>query len=982
MPTVNYRVNLIDPEGLEKYSASDLEVVESFSINSSFEAFENKIEYHIFSSDGVLLQSDYNYGNQKYTSGTQAGKISEITIDPVTDIKKYGYSAGDVKVVYNFLDNLYTEDKKVVKFFIEEISEDRTEIRLLTNQLEDGAIATITQGLKEDLESTSYVNDFRVNTGQNDLLIGLNIDIQPYRDFNSVVVKLYEPLPDEYGLKTLCSIDRLIADSLGYEIESEYIADEIVVPYLKGPNFFVDEDAEKASPTKYFNYNDLFSFPTNQSYRELNSLIKEKSVEISVDYSDFNNYIQFSSAEERIRNFQYKLNLLTTYQTSYSASLNANNNTAGVTGSTDYYKNLIDTITQNFDHYDRHLYYGTGSYSWPKQAPYNKPYIIATGSATASVSNLIESASLFDTTNSSQLVNTIPEFLKEDSDNANYLTFTHMIGQHFDNIWVYTKALSDKYDNDNRENFGISSGLVEEVLRNFGTKLYSSTKSIENLFKNFTGEFYNTGSENINNFVTASNSAISEDKYRKEVYKRIYHNLPLLLKAKGTERGIRALINSFGIPSLHTSGSHNGLLVRTFGGQYTSGSVNLGIDTTSTSSLDKIQIANTGSAYENVLSQYTSIVAANSNYADNVHSVDIGYSPTDVINSKIYTYYTSSGFNIDNFIGDHKENIVSSSYASLTSASNAALGDIITHPTGSDDYGDFVRILKFFDNVVFKMVKDFLPARSSVNTGIIIKPHILNKSRIKRVQGGAKQERNSSVTITHGDLTVTGSISILQLTGSSGNAFGGYKQEEFAIPLTASYTENVMTPDGLQQRIYHNHEEARYDGELSGSKITKTIGELNDENIFKYENPNSIQYKVVSYVDSAVEPTPTPTPTPTPSPTATPVPTPTPTATPVPTPTPTSLALQNTWKVIRCSDNAVYYVSKTEGCLDGDYAILGTTFHVGNFVQFHIGTDCPGSTTYCGFIEASTNVAATAQITEDDVMTGTDPCNDDNRCSQ
>ena len=31
MPTVNYRVNLIDPEGLEKYSASDLEVVESFA---------------------------------------------------------------------------------------------------------------------------------------------------------------------------------------------------------------------------------------------------------------------------------------------------------------------------------------------------------------------------------------------------------------------------------------------------------------------------------------------------------------------------------------------------------------------------------------------------------------------------------------------------------------------------------------------------------------------------------------------------------------------------------------------------------------------------------------------------------------------------------------------------------------------------------------------------------------------------------------
>ena len=70
-------------------------------------------------------------------------------------------------------------------------------------------------------------------------------------------------------------------------------------------------------------------------------------------------------------------------------------------------------ILKNFDHYDRHLYYGTGSYSWPKQAPYNEPYIVATGSATASMSNLLESASLYDDTNNSRLVNTIPEFLKK-----------------------------------------------------------------------------------------------------------------------------------------------------------------------------------------------------------------------------------------------------------------------------------------------------------------------------------------------------------------------------------------------------------------------------------------------------------------------------------------------------------------------------------------------------------------------------------------
>ena len=32
------------------------------------------------------------------------------------------------------------------------------------------------------------------------------------------------------------------------------------------------------------------------------------------------------------------------------------------------------------------------------------------------------------------------------------------------------------------------------------------------------------------------------------LYKRLYHNLPYLLKTRGTARGLRALINCFGVP--------------------------------------------------------------------------------------------------------------------------------------------------------------------------------------------------------------------------------------------------------------------------------------------------------------------------------------------------------------------------------------------------------------------------------------------------
>ena len=51
------------------------------------------------------------------------------------------------------------------------------------------------------------------------------------------------------------------------------------------------------------------------------------------------------------------------------------------------------------------------------------------------------------------------------------------------------------------------------------------------------------------------------------------------------------------------------------------------------------------------------------------------------------------------------------------------------------DVTDFIRLIKFFDNSLFKMIKDFVPARSNIDTGLIIKPHLLERNKIKQVEG-------------------------------------------------------------------------------------------------------------------------------------------------------------------------------------------------------------------------------------------------------
>ena len=91
----------------------------------------------------------------------------------------------------------------------------------------------------------------------------------------------------------------------------------------------------------------------------------------------------------------------------------------------------------------------------------------------------------------------------------------------------------------------------------------------------------------------------------------------------------------------------------------------------------------------------------------------------------------SSSFSLDDYIGNPGD-LTSDSYTNLEKITKEALSTV----TEKFDIKDFIRLIKFFDNVIFKMIKDFVPARSTVDTGVIIKPHLLDRSKIKSVSPG------------------------------------------------------------------------------------------------------------------------------------------------------------------------------------------------------------------------------------------------------
>ena len=91
---------------------------------------------------------------------------------------------------------------------------------------------------------------------------------------------------------------------------------------LRGPNFKIDVRLNNSVPSSFKTYNDILEYNSTSSYEQLLNQLENKEIpEIQYDYirtvssSDldtayhFDNFVQFSSATERLKNFEYKVKL-------------------------------------------------------------------------------------------------------------------------------------------------------------------------------------------------------------------------------------------------------------------------------------------------------------------------------------------------------------------------------------------------------------------------------------------------------------------------------------------------------------------------------------------------------------------------------------------------------------------------------------------------------------------------------------------------
>jgi hypothetical protein len=312
---------------------------------------------------------------------------------------------------------------------------------------------------------------------------------------------------------------------------------------------------------------------------------------------------------------------------------------------------------------------------------------------------------------------------------------------------------------------------------------------------------------------------------------------------------------------------------------------------------DKIRVENNVIPEGDVLSPFMSLsqqANISQSYTANTNLLEVAFSPQDEVNDDINS--SLGFFNIGEYIGDPR---LRSSSAEFYPDLNALRDSYFQKYTKNYNLVDFVRLIKFFDNSLFKMIKDFVPARTSLASGIVIKQHILERNKYPQPQvdtnstiayypSGSGSSTINNLPFTFQDISVSGTIApqwndynagtVENFDGGTAGVFEMFNGTAFApsgsniFNLTQSWSELIQNASG-SVNVIHNSQDEFYDGEFEGSVIVATTQSLHQEfpnfyldflytpviyatNLFKGNNitlttPSGIQLNEPDFIDGS-----------------------------------------------------------------------------------------------------------------------------------
>ena len=259
---------------------------------------------------------------------------------------------------------------------------------------------------------------------------------------------------------------------------------------------------------------------------------------------------------------------------------------------------------------------------------------------------------------------------------------------------------------------------------------------------------------------------------------------------------------------------------------------------------DKIRIENNVTPEGNTLSSYKSLSQMSNisqSYTPGINYLEVAFSPANEINEDIMDQI--GYFNMGDYIGDPRQR--SSSATSYPDLNNLR-DDYFEKYTKNYNLKDFIRLIKFFDNSLFKMIKDFVPARTSLASGIVIKQHLLERNKYPHPQPTfTNLELEGTVKPQWNDYNEG---KIVKAVGGTGGVFDPFN---YITNTLQSGFETVESLSGSVTTFYDSQDEF-YNGEFSGSHIVVSTQNLNAGcDPYKKINPKSIEYSGVRIYSSS-----------------------------------------------------------------------------------------------------------------------------------
>jgi len=284
---LNPTITKIDPNTFEyqTYSNSDENLIVQSELDTVFSGSTDYIEYYVYDQNKDLI-----YPNQTVPLLNYDIRQGDVLLNPSSNLQSLGFDIGVYNISYSFY-RKRASSSITEKYFISSISSDRTEIRLDSNTIENANIISSVNDFVQYRESSEYFVDFYLNFGQNQTVIANNIKLETEEGIDpTVLIKLYEPLPLEFNTKSELWIVELLSTPQSYRLDFPFepiIEDDFT--YIAGPNYNLNIIGETASPGEQFSYNTLINSDLTSSINQIQSLLKEKEINININYENFGN---------------------------------------------------------------------------------------------------------------------------------------------------------------------------------------------------------------------------------------------------------------------------------------------------------------------------------------------------------------------------------------------------------------------------------------------------------------------------------------------------------------------------------------------------------------------------------------------------------------------------------------------------------------------------------------------------------------------